>query len=41
MESQFALRQLAAQPDNTNALRFTVSMVHVVRSFVVFAALNN
>jgi hypothetical protein len=41
MERQFALRKLAAQSVNTNAPRHTVSIVHVVRSLVVFAALNN
>jgi hypothetical protein len=41
MEFQFALCKLAAQQDNTNAPKLTVSIVHVVRGLVVFAALNN
>jgi len=36
-----AARTSRAQQENTNALRLTVSIVHVVRSLVVFAALNN
>ena len=36
-----AARRSRAQQENTSALGFTVSIVHVVRSFVVFAALNN